>query len=461
MHRQTFNGQVVDDVLIIGAGMAGLTLAAALSHVGIHAVLLDKAPCGFEGPWLTTARMETLRSPKELAGPALGIGSLTFKAWHVAQFGEADWQAMDKIPRAQWAQYLQWYRQVLKLDVHNDQEVIHITPVAAHMVRVTIQDRSGNKGLHERHARRVILATGRDGLGGPSVPEWARDLPRERWVHSADHWMSDRFKGLRVAVIGAGASAMDSAATALEHGASQVDLLIRRVEMPRINKSKGSGSPGMAHGFWRLPDEWKWRIRHYINAQQVPPPRNSTLRVSKHPQAHFHLGTSVQRAQVQNQHIVLSTSKGDLVCDAIIFSTGFRNDWASRPEFSSFADHVRIWKDRFDHPSALEDEELSESPDLGDHFQFQPKPGLEMAGLDHIHCFNYAATLSQGAVAGDIPQISDGAQRLAKGLAAMFLHEDIDHHFAKLQAYSDPELLGDEWVPAAFPSPQSQTDREP
>src|SRR3989475_8548159 len=81
----TRDGQPVHDVLVIGAGQAGLALSAALSQLGIAAVLLDKAPLDFEGPWATTARMETLRSPKELTGPALGLPSLTFRAWFIAQ----------------------------------------------------------------------------------------------------------------------------------------------------------------------------------------------------------------------------------------------------------------------------------------------------------------------------------------------------------------------------------------
>ena len=101
--------------------------------------------------------------------------------------------------------------------------------------------------------------------------------------------------GQRV-VIGAGASAMDVAATALENGAREARLLVRRSQMPLINKSKGSGNPGMAHGYWALPDEWKWRFRHYIQAQQVPPPQGSTLRVSRHAQAHFHFDVEVQEA---------------------------------------------------------------------------------------------------------------------------------------------------------------------
>ena len=60
-------GQAVADVAIIGAGMAGLALAAALQHRGMAVALYDEAPAGLEGPWATTARMETLRSPKQLA----------------------------------------------------------------------------------------------------------------------------------------------------------------------------------------------------------------------------------------------------------------------------------------------------------------------------------------------------------------------------------------------------------
>ena len=69
-----------------------------------------------------------------------------------------------------------------------------------------------------------------------------------------------------------------------------------------------------------------------------------------------------------------------------------------------------------------------------------------------MHCFNYASTLSQGAGTGDIPQISDGAQRLARGLAAKLLSDNVQHHFDAMGRYSEPELDGDEWTPAEFPA---------
>ena len=102
------DGEAVVDVAIVGAGMTGLAAAAALLQRGMTAVAYDEAPAGREGPWATTARMETLRSPKQLAGPALGIPSLTFRAWFEAQWGRDAWDALDKIPRLQWVDYLRW-----------------------------------------------------------------------------------------------------------------------------------------------------------------------------------------------------------------------------------------------------------------------------------------------------------------------------------------------------------------
>ena len=123
-----------------------------------------------------------------------------------------------------------------------------------------------------------------------------------------------RLRGLRVGVVGAGASAMDSAGTALEHGAARVHLLIRRPDIPRINKGKGAGSPGFVHGHGRLPDTWKWRVRHYIHVQQVPPPRNSTLRVSRHANAFFHLGCAV----IMGLNTFLFAFPGTYLCIAYV-----------------------------------------------------------------------------------------------------------------------------------------------
>ncbi|MBL8327119.1 MAG: NAD(P)/FAD-dependent oxidoreductase, partial [Rubrivivax sp.] len=425
-------GQPVADVAIIGGGMAGLALGAALKHRGMAVHIVDEAPAGLEGPWATTARMETLRSPKQLAGPALGLPSLTFRAWFEAQFGSPAWEVLDKIPRLLWMDYLRWYRRVLALEVHNQQRVTDVLPRGDEgLVELRLAHAQQGHRLDSVYARRCVLATGRAGLGGHWVPAWAKALPRSRWAHSADELDHGTLRGLRVGVVGAGASAMDSAGTALECGAARVHLLIRRPDIPRINKGKGAGNPGFVHGYGRLPDAWKWRYRHYINVEQVPPPRNSTQRVARHANAFFHLGCAVQGAEERGGAFVVRTSAGPIELDFLIFATGFSLDWEARPMLRHIAPHVRLWQHRWQPPAGQEDGELAASPDLGRDFEFQPREGHLCPGLERIHCFCYPAALSLGVITGDIPAISEGALQLAHGLAARLYAEDVEVHFAR------------------------------
>ena len=437
----TRKGLPVHDVLVIGAGQAGLALSMALQQVGIKPVLLDKSAPDFEGPWATTARMETLRSPKELTGPAMGVAALSFRAWFIAQFGLDAWTALDKIPRLQWMDYLRWYRRVTNADVRNGHEVIAVRPQADGVVEVDVK---ANGVTATWQTRRLVLATGRDGLGGATVPAFMRGVDRKFWAHSSDAMDYATLAGKHVGVVGAGASAMDSAATALENGTASMDMLIRRQQLPLINKSKGSGVPGLTHGQYLLPDAWKWRIRHYINAAQVPPPHGSTLRVSRHDNAFFNLGCAVQSVEKVGNKLQVQTSAGVFVLDFLIVSTGFAIDWSLRPEFADIAAHVKLWNSRFTPETGDEDAELSASPDLGPLFEFQG----DLPGLDRIHCFCYPAALSHGTVSGDIPAISDGARKLAQGLASLFYLDDIEQHFDKLKAYAEPELDGTEWTAA-------------
>ncbi len=439
------DGQPLLEVAIIGGGMAGMAAAAALRMVGVQAVIFDRSPAGSEGPWVTTARMETLRSPKQLTGPALGLPALTFRAWFEAQFGREQWDALDKIPRTQWMDYLRWYRRVMSLDIRNEHHVIRVLPRSDQCVELEINTPEGRQVVC---ARRLVMATGRDGLGGAYVPDIAKTLPRQFWAHSSDAMDYASLQGKRVAVVGAGASAMDSAATALEAGALSVDMLVRRDDLPRINKGKGAGNAGMVHGFVSLPEKWKWRIRHYLGTQQVPPPRGSTQRVSKFQNARFNLGCALERFEVSDKDFVVHTTKGTFALDFVIFSTGFMIDWWKRPEYAAIAPNVLSWGERLSTPSEPGGQEMIDSPDLGPAFEFKEKNPGQCPGLQRIHCFCYPAALTHGTVSGDIPAISDGAKRLAQGIAAHFYREDIDEHYARMQRYDEPELLGDEWTPA-------------
>lgn len=438
------DGSRVSDVVVIGGGMSGLTAALALLRTGVRNIrILDASDEGQEGPWVTFARMETLRSPKELLGPALGLPSLTFRTWYEAQFGEASWNALYRIPRAMWMDYLVWFRKVLALPVENGVEVTAIVPEASGLFRLDLA--RGAPVL----ARKVVLATGRAGLGRAALPDFVQGIDRRFWAHSADPIDFAALGGKRVAVIGAGASAMDNAAEALEHGAAQVRLLIRRAEMPRINKMMGIGSQGFTLGYPVLSDAWRWRFMRYADQEQTPAPQNSTLRVSRHANASFHLGSGIASLQQAGGELQIQTTRGRLFdADFLILGTGFTVEIGERPELAAFASHIATWSDLYTPPPGLESPSLSAFPYLAPSFAFTEREPGTAPFLADLHCFNHAATLSLGKISGDIPKISEGATLLAQAIAGDLFARDVELHWQSLLAYDKPELAGDEWTDA-------------
>jgi cation diffusion facilitator CzcD-associated flavoprotein CzcO len=284
-------------------------------------------------------------------------------------------------------------------------------------------------------------------LGGPFVPAAARQVNRRFWAHSSDAIKAASLKGRRVAVIGAGASAMDNAAYALEAGAASVDLLVRRPVMPRIDKFSGLGSRGMVHGFRDLPLETRAEILRIDQAAQLPAPRASVLRVSRHANARFHFGCPIEAMTERGGVVEVHTPRGVAGFDFIIFATGFTVDAASRPELAFIAPHLKLWRDVRDALVQKPAEASALNPVLGPAFEMQQRTPGACPHLEHIHAFNYAAVASHGKLTSGIPSISDGARRLAQGIASSLFVEDRNDFVQRFAAYDIPELLGDEWVP--------------
>ncbi|WNL41401.1 NAD(P)/FAD-dependent oxidoreductase [Halomonas sp. PAMB 3264] len=443
-------GEHVHDVVIIGGGQCGLVAAFALMSGGIRNLrIFDRNPQGLEGPWLNYARMETLRSPKTLPGPSYGFASLTFRAWYEAQYGNDAWEALDKIPRPTWMAYLSWYREVLALPVENGVNVEHVTP-EGDLLRLEL---SGDGAPAQTVlTRKLIMATGRDGTGGPKIPGFVEGLPQTAWAHTADDVDFAALEGKRVIVVGVGASAVDNAAEALEHGASEVRFLIRRAQMPTINKMMGIGSFGFTHGYAGLSDDWRWRIMHYSFITQTPPPRGSTMRVSRHENAFFHFECGVEATRMEGDEIVVTTRQGEVRGDFLILGTGFEIDPLARTELAGYADRILLWRDCYQPPKELAHDELGKFPYVGRDFAFQEREPGSAPWLKNIHCFNYGASVSLGKVSGDIPGISEGASWLASAIASRFYQEDVERHWQQLQHYDAPELQGDEWTASPLPN---------
>jgi cation diffusion facilitator CzcD-associated flavoprotein CzcO len=430
------------DVAIIGAGMAGLSAAFALKRLGVRALrVFDRSPAGFEGPWATYARMEVLRSPPELTGPALGFSNLTFRAWFEAQFGAAAWGKVHRIPRLQWMDYLRWYRAMIDVPIENGTELVDLGG-DGQTVLLTLRSAAGVRRVP---ARRLVLANGRDGLGGPYVPEMFRNLDRRYWTHSSEEIDFAALRGKTVAVIGAGASAVDNAAEALEAGAARVAMLVRRPDLPRINKGMGIGSPGFWLGFHRLTPAQRWSIVQYIDDQAIPAPRDSMLRCSRHKNFSIVTRCALHGTTIRDSRILLDTTRGLVAFDYVIAATGFTVDWAQRPELASLASRILTWRDRF-APDGREDYVQADYPFLGPDLEFQAREPRAAPWIERVHCFTFPAFVSHGPITGDIPAISVGAERIADGVAGALFAEDYEETWRRLLAWDTPELRGDEFT---------------
>ena len=430
------DGRWVVDVAIVGGGMCGLSAAFALRRIGISKLRqVDRSPEGREGPWRTYARMETLRSPKHLTGPVLGMAGLTFRAWWEA--GGRGWEGLGRIPTAVWADYLDWYRRVTGARVENDVEVAALEP-DSDGVRVRLV---GPHGAETVHARRVVLATGREGQAAPRVPGPLAPFLGGLVRHSSEDINFAALAGRRVAVIGLAATAFDNAAAALDAGAAEVVLIGRAAALPRLNKMKQTVYPGFTHGFPSLPDREKLRWLDHVVRQRIAPPRDSVLRISSNPRLRLMLGAKITGAGADDGALRLETTRGAVVADRVILGTGFAFDLGAPREIGELAPEILRWRDRVPEASG----EWGECPYLAPDFAFLPRAGAAVEGLGRLHCFTHAAQLSLGNLANDIPVVSEGADRLARGIAASLFLEDRGHHWRNLQDYAEPELLGDEW----------------
>ena len=415
-----FEDEGIVDVAIIGAGMAGLTAAFALLKLGVSKIkIFDENEEGKEGPWITYARMVTLRSPKQVMGPALGIPSLTFQSWFEAQHGSSAWEDLGKIPRQKWMEYLIWFRKVLKLPVQNETKLLSIAPLDSH-----IKLHLSNETVL---THKVVLATGRSGYGGPEIPDFIRKIPKSRWAHTNELIDFASLKEKSVAIVGGGDAGFDAARIALEHHAKSADLFIRRSRLPNTNPARELFFPGCLLGYSSLTDEEKWKIVSHVFDRGTTPPRETLEGISKYPNFHFH--ANVDAEKILDQY------------DYIILGTGLAVDVTKQPELKPFMNDILLWKDKGfnDHP------QMAHFPYLGRHFEFLEKKKGSAPRLKDIYCFNYGSYLSLESLGTEIPTIPFGAERLANGIATDFFVKNSQRHIEKLKKYNDPEYRYEEF----------------
>ncbi len=431
-------GEPLLDVLIVGAGQGGLATAFELTRQRVrNIVVIDRSGRGREGVWRTYARMPELRSPKDYSGPDLGVPSLTYEAWHLARHGAEDWAAIPLIRAADWADYLDWYRETLELPVRNEVALVRIEPAEGHL-RAHLATASGTEVVP---TRKIVLATGQDGLGRWWMPPEIEALPARFRAHAADDIDFAGLKDRRVLVVGAGASAADNAAEALEAGAREVRMLCRRDALQLVQPLRWLTFAGFLRHLGELEDAWRWRFMSRIMGLREGIPRQSFQRMARHVGFRLTLGAPVTGARVEGEAVLLETPKGRHAADFVIAGTGIDIDPAPRPELADFADEIARWSDRYQPPAAERDARLARYPYLGPNQEFVERRPGSAPFLADIHDFTIATVMSLGPAGASINAMTTAVPRLVRALTRGLFRADVERHYRSFLDY-DVEMFG-------------------
>jgi cation diffusion facilitator CzcD-associated flavoprotein CzcO len=440
------------NVLIIGGGQSGSTFAFALRRAGIGKVsVIDAAQDqAGAGVWLTSARMQKLRTPKTLPGPELGIPGLSFQAWYEARHGVSAYDALDRIPRIDWAAYLGWYREQLDISVRYGTRLVRIKAAAGHF-RVYLE-RDGRATIET--TRKIILANGFAG-NGPYVPSVLSDnLPKELYAHTSERIDFEALRGKSVAVLGSAASAFDAAAVALESGAREVHLFARRKSLAALPVIRLRLYPGAYDNFGSLPDAVRWQQALRFRRDGSTPPADAISRVTRSPDFHLHLGAPWLSAAPHGRRLLATTPQGQIAFDLAIAGTGYGVDLAARPELSDFAHDILLWRDRFTPAEDERDEVLAVYPYLGAGHEFLEKAPGSAPYLKDIHVFNPAAFVSFGLPVGDIPSFKRDIPSVVARISRDLFLADLPAHQERISGPVAEDFDASLYASSVWRSPQ-------
>jgi cation diffusion facilitator CzcD-associated flavoprotein CzcO len=382
--------------------------------------------------------MHTLRTPKFIGGPDLGIPSLTFQAWYEAQHGEAEFARIKYIPKGLWQLYLGWFRETLRLPVQNGCRFRGVRRHDGDLLQVSVEVAGEMQTIL---ARKLVLAGGIETSGYWWMPPEIAALPAAVRAHAADTIDFEKLRGKRVAVIGAGASAFDNAGTALEHGAAEVVMLCRRDDLQRVQPYKVLAYAGFLRHFGSLPDADRWRVMNYLLTIREALTSETWERVTAHHNFELLTGAPVRSAHARDDGtVVLDTPFVRVEVDFVICGTGFETDLSARPELRDAAPHIATWGERYAPPEGERNGRLAQYPYLDAGMAFTEKHPGEAAWVRNITCFNFGATVSFGPSGSSISAMKFAVPRAAHAIAASLFQEDLAAHEAAIRAYDTPEF---------------------
>jgi hypothetical protein len=319
------------DIAVIGAGPHGVSAATHLRRRGCRAYVFGE-PMAF---WKTMPDGMMLRSNMSATNMIETSGPFS-----LASYADATGARVEQpVPLDEFIRYGMWVQRSALPDL-DERTVIGLERTREGFA-LELED--GERAS----ARRVVIACGIAAFA--RVPSGFGHLPTEHVSHTADHRDLGVFAGQRVAVMGGGQSAFESAALMHEQGAAQVEVLVRRRSVVwlrghGVKKTLGRigpivyaptdvgplwysrlvERPGV---FRRLPR----RAQDPIARRCIRPACSHFVKVRLDP-IRLSAGVQVLRARADGGVLRLALSDGsEREVDHLMLGTGYKIDVASYP----------------------------------------------------------------------------------------------------------------------------------
>jgi len=314
--------------VIVGAGPQGLAVAAWLRRAGVQPRVFGEVMAFWTRHM---PRGMLLRSSKRTSSIADPRRTATIEAY------EREWGTgmPDPIPIESFIDYGRWYQRREVPEVEEGR----IESIDAVRGGFRLRMDTGE----ELASRRVVVAAGMEPFAWR--PPELSELPSELASHPFDHPDLSVFGGRRVLVVGAGQSALESAALLAEAGA-EVEIIVRKgfvtwIPEPKANRTAlgrlvdallappidvgARGSAWMAavpDAFRRLPPSFRAGIAHDILR-----PMGAAWLVRRLEGVPLQTRRSIRSAATSNGHLRVELDDGSVrEVDHVLLATGYRVD---------------------------------------------------------------------------------------------------------------------------------------
>jgi FAD-dependent urate hydroxylase len=315
------------EAAVIGAGPYGMAATAHLLDAGIETRVFGDVMGFWKRQMPAGMFLRSIPDASDIADPH---GSLSLRRY-VSEKG----LALERpIPRQLFIGYGEWFQSQTTPDV-DPRKVTTVEKRDGHF-RVTLDDGESIS------ATRVIVATG----PGPFAwkPPQFDDVPASLVSHSSQHQSFREFAGRRVLVVGAGQSALESAAL-LHESSADVEVVLRRRRLYWLDEERMGDSGPIHRFFYRRtgvgPVGVNWLVAAPGLFQQMPIElRRRVSRRALRPAGAFWLrsrlaevpitaGRSIVSAAPRNGTLRLRLDNGsERDVDHVLLATGYRVDLA-------------------------------------------------------------------------------------------------------------------------------------